>query len=291
MNSEFLETNKLNRVNVRSRSDRPHSRNVIPGGLRDFIGPFIFFDHLGPFHFPAGREVYIPPHPHAGIATISYMFEGEGHHVDSLGNNQFLHARRLNYMSAGNGIIHSEGLSEEFTKKGGKLCGIQIWHLLSETERNSSPRFQSLGESELIKFSLGSNFSCIVLMGEYQNHQSTIETDQSLVLITIENDSRGSSTIRLKGDWEYLLYVCDGRIQADNQLLEVGEGLVLTQSTKLDLSADTMCRAILVGGNKLKEQPLFNGSLVSVGVEQMTYYINRIRENRIGKMPDKTNVM
>jgi redox-sensitive bicupin YhaK (pirin superfamily) len=291
MDKDFLETNKLKRVSVGARPDRPHSRNVMPGGHPGAVGPFIFLDHLGPFHFPAGREVYIPPHPHAGIATISYMFEGEGHHVDSLGNNQVLHARRVNYMNAGNGILHSEGLSEAFTKKGGKLCGVQIWHLLSEAERNSSPRFQTLGERELIKVSLGTHFSSVVLMGEYQNHHSVINTDQSLVLMTIENDIQGAAFIELRSDWEYLLYVCDGNLQADNQTLAVGEGLVLAQSTQLHLSADTMCRAILLGGSPLKEQPLFNGSLVSVGVEQMAEYISRMREGKMGTMPENKPVV
>lgn len=291
MSSNFVKPDKLTRVSVMPRSDRPHSRNVIPGGYAGFIGPFIYFDHLGPFHFPAGRQVYIPPHPHAGIATISYMFEGEGHHVDSLGNNQILHERRLNYMSAGNGIIHSEGLSEEFTKKGGRLCGIQVWHLLSDAERSSPPRFQSLGESELVRYSLSTCFSSVVLMGQYQHQPSPIETDQRLLLMTIENDIPGSATIQLQSDWEYLLYAVDGSLQANDQLLEVGQGLAVTQGTHLQLSADTMCRAILMGGSRLQEQPLFNGSLVAVGQDQMTDYINRIREHKIGTMPEKKPIL
>jgi hypothetical protein len=286
MDKDFLQTKKMTRVSVRPRLDRPHSRNIIPGGHPDSVGPFIFFDHLGPFQFPAGREVHIPPHPHAGIATISYMFEGEGHHVDSLGNSQILHERRLNYMNSGNGIIHSEGLSEEFTKMGGKLSGFQVWHLLSETGRNSSASFQSLGESELIRTSLSTHFSSVVLLGQYQNHASTIATDQQLVLMTIENDIQASATIQLQIDWEYLLYVCDGNLQTDKQWLEVGEGVVSIQATKLHLSAENRCRAILFGGSKLKEQPLFNGSLVSVGVEQMQEYIARVYEGKIGVIPE-----
>lgn len=286
MSAQLVQPEKLVRVNVRPRSDRPHSRNVMPGSHADFIGPFIYFDHLGPFHFPAGRHVYIPPHPHAGIATISYLFEGEGHHVDSLGNNQILHARRLNYMSAGNGIIHSEGLSEEFTAQGGRLCGIQVWHLLSDAERNAPARFQSLPESELLRCSLGSYFSGVVLMGQYQNQASAIETEQRLLLMTLENDIAGSADIELRGDWEYLFYVVDGSVRANDQLLEVGEGLALAQFTQLHLSAESLGRAVLLGGSKLQEQPLFNGSLVSVGAEQMADYMSRIREHKIGTMPE-----
>ena len=97
---------------------RPHVHQVLPSVWDRPVGPFIFLDVLGPFAFPAGRPVRIPDHPHAGLATISHLVEGEGHHGDSLGHEQVLARGSVNWMAAGSGIVHNEGLSMGFTQTG-----------------------------------------------------------------------------------------------------------------------------------------------------------------------------
>jgi redox-sensitive bicupin YhaK (pirin superfamily) len=273
----------MKRIKSNTGLHRPHSRNVIPAAWPGAIGPYIYFDHLGPFEFPAGREVYIPPHPHTGIATLSYMFEGEGHHRDSLGNDQVLHARRLNYMNAGNGIIHSEGLSENFTKMGGRLSGVQIWFLLSAEERENGARFQSFSETELPGFSHGDGFISTVLVGTHETYSSPVVTHRQLTLMTLASGTGGSSSsVLLRDGWEYLLYVCDGSLHSGDQLFETGEGFTTGNSTHVSISTQGGCKAILMGGPMLNEQPMFNGSFVSVGSKQMEGYIARYSKGQFG---------
>ena len=261
---------------------RPHSRNVMPGAIEKYVGPFIYFDHLGPFDFAAYREVYIPPHPHAGIATVSYMFSGEGNHRDSLGNEQVLHAGRVNYMNAGNGIIHSEGLSNEFSQTGGRLLGVQIWHLLSANERNSTPKFQTYSKIELGNIPLNETFKAVLIIGNYSNVFSPVKTEREMLMMAIEANGNGNATIDLKKNWQYLLYTCDGSVTIDGNILLTGEGVFLENNGTVKIHVTNNTRAILMGGPALQEEPVFAGSLVAVGTEQMEFYQQRFSTGSFG---------
>ncbi len=271
---------KIIKTNINGH--RPHSRNVIPSALNSTVGSFIYFDHLGPFDFSAGHEVLIPPHPHAGIATISYMFEGEGHHHDSLGNDQILNPGRLNYMNSGNGIIHSEGLSKEFSKTGGRLCGFQIWHLLSASERNDKASFQTFADKELPKLNIGKGVIVSPLLGKYWQINSPVKTQREVLMLTIQADKEASSEIKLNKSWQYFVYVCDGSCKIDELDLALGQGYKMANKAEFKILINYNCKEVLIGGPPLDEVPIFNGSLVSVGEEQMKLYYKRLNNNEFG---------
>ena len=102
-------------------------RRVLPSAQRKLVGPFIFFDHLGPVEFPAGRGIDVRPHPHIGLATVTYLFEGEILHRDSLGFVQPIRPGEINWMTAGRGIVHSERSAPETRRAPHRLHGIQSW--------------------------------------------------------------------------------------------------------------------------------------------------------------------
>jgi redox-sensitive bicupin YhaK (pirin superfamily) len=271
-------------IKANINSNRPHSRNVISGALDKFVGPFIYFDHLGPYDFAAGCEVYIPPHPHAGIATISYMFSGEGNHRDSLGNEQVLTTGRVNYMNAGNGIIHSEGLSKNFSKKGGHLLGVQIWHLLSANERNNKAGFQSYSKTQLGSIALSDTCNSVVLMGNYQDTFSPVKTEREMLLMTIEPIDKSNVTIQLNNNWQYLLYSCDGGLLVADTILKTGEGLFIENNKELSVELAQSTKAILMGGPVLNEEPIFSASLVAVGKTQMQHYYELYSNGKFGTL-------
>lgn len=274
--------NKVKLINTNINSQRPHSRNVIPSALNSSVGSFIYFDHLGPFDFPAGCEVFIPPHPHAGIATISYMFEGEGHHHDSIGSNQIIEPGRLNYMNSGNGIIHSEGLSKEFSKTGGRLCGFQIWHLLSSSERNADASFQTFADKELPKLKAENGVIVSLLLGKYEQINSPVKTQREILMLTIQSNKKAEFIIKLNKNWEYFVYLCDGLCMIDDSDIGLGQGLKITNKNESKIFVNTNCKAVLIGGPPLDEVPTFNESLVSVGDEQMKDYYKRLNNNEFG---------
>ncbi|HGG57928.1 MAG TPA: pirin family protein, partial [Nannocystis exedens] len=117
-------------------------RRLLPAQGRRMIGPFIFFDHVGPSELAPGQGLDVRPHPHIGLVTVTYLFAGNLHHRDSLGMQQVLEPGSLNWMTAGRGIVHSERSSEEFRKSGGKLDGIQLWIALPSKKEETKPSFR-----------------------------------------------------------------------------------------------------------------------------------------------------
>jgi len=116
-------------------------RRVLPAGERRMIGPFIFFDQMGPITFKAGTGIDVRPHPHIGLATITYLFEGEILHRDSLGNVQAIRPGEVNWMTAGRGIVHSERTPEALRMAPSPVFGIQAWVALPRAREEIEPSF------------------------------------------------------------------------------------------------------------------------------------------------------
>jgi redox-sensitive bicupin YhaK (pirin superfamily) len=115
-------------------------RRVLPAGKRQMVGPFIFFDHMGPAEFPPDRGIQVRPHPHIGIATVTYLFDGEIMHRDSLGYSIAIQPGAVNLMTAGRGIVHSERAGDDFNRTS-SLHGIQSWMALPDGEEECEPSF------------------------------------------------------------------------------------------------------------------------------------------------------
>jgi redox-sensitive bicupin YhaK (pirin superfamily) len=116
-------------------------RRLLPAGSLQTVGPFIFFDHIGPVAFPVGEGLDVRPHPHIGLATVTYLFEGEIFHRDSLGNALSIRPGDVNWMVAGRGIVHSERTAPELRAGGARLHGIQSWVALPHEHEESEPAF------------------------------------------------------------------------------------------------------------------------------------------------------
>ncbi len=124
-------------------------RRALPAPKRRLVGPFIFFDQMGPAEFIAGRGVDVRPHPHIGLATVTYLFRGEFQHRDSLGSNQIIHPGAVNWMVAGRGVTHSERTGADTRKRPHSLFGIQTWVALPEREEETHPSFEHHGKETL----------------------------------------------------------------------------------------------------------------------------------------------
>src|SRR5690242_1535043 len=128
---------------------KPHTRDigglevrrVLPGFPHRMVGPFIFLDHMGPVSFPADRGIDVRPHPHIGLATVTYLFEGEIMHRDSLGSVQPIRPGAINWMTAGRGIVHSERTPPELRPKGSRIHGLQLWVGLPQAQEEAPPDF------------------------------------------------------------------------------------------------------------------------------------------------------
>ena len=116
-------------------------RRILPNEKRRMVGPFIFFDHMGPAVFPPGKGIDVRAHPHIGLATVTFLFDGEIHHRDSLGFHQPIQPGDVNWMTAGRGIVHSERTGPETRVEGPTLHGIQTWIALPKAHEETEPEF------------------------------------------------------------------------------------------------------------------------------------------------------
>src|SRR5882757_1151525 len=116
-------------------------RRALPSAQRQMIGPFIFWDQMGPATFPPGHGIDVRPHPHIGLATVTYLFEGAILHRDTLGSVQLIRPNEINWMTAGRGIAHSERTDPHTRRSGGPLSGIQSWVALPKDQEETAPSF------------------------------------------------------------------------------------------------------------------------------------------------------
>lgn len=139
-------------------------RRALPAAGRQMVGPFIFFDQMGPAEFLIGTGIDVRPHPHIGLATVTYLFDGEITHRDSLGTNLAIKPGELNLMTAGRGIVHSERTSAAERAKGPRLFGIQAWAALPKSHEEGAPAFAHYGTGELPRMS-GEGKTVRLMMG------------------------------------------------------------------------------------------------------------------------------
>jgi len=139
-------------------------RRALPAAGKQMVGPFIFFDQMGPAEFLIGTGIDVRPHPHIGLATVTYLFDGEIMHRDSLGTAVPIRPGELNLMSAGQGIVHSERTPAQERAKGPRLFGIQAWAALPKSHEEGTPTFAHYGATELPRLS-GEGKTVRIVMG------------------------------------------------------------------------------------------------------------------------------
>jgi redox-sensitive bicupin YhaK (pirin superfamily) len=199
---------------------------VLPSGPRRMVGPFIFFDHMGPVDFPRGipRSVDVRPHPHIGLATLTYLFAGEIMHRDSLATEQAIRPGEINWMIAGRGITHSERF-EKARAQGGSVHGIQSWIALPRELEECDPEFAHLGREALPAFEQGGARGRLIA-GEAFGLTSKVKTHSPLFYVHWELAAETSATLPREYP-ERALYVVAGQVQLEGRRFGPGQMLVI----------------------------------------------------------------
>ena len=156
-------------------------RRVLPAPEKRMVGSFIFFDHMGPAEFPPGQGIQVRPHPHIGIATVTYLFEGEIMHRDNLGFVQPIESGAVNLMTAGSGIVHSERAGDDLNETS-RLHGIQSWMALPENEQERDAAFQHYPAADLPDIDID-GVSVRVIIGEAYGHVSPVHAYSSTLYL------------------------------------------------------------------------------------------------------------
>ena len=197
-------------------------RRVLPAARRRMVGPFVFFDHMGPAEFPPGEGIAVRPHPHIGLATITYLFEGEIMHRDSLGCAQPIQAGAVNLMTAGRGIVHSERAGDDLDETS-RLHGIQSWMALPLEDEECEPDFVHYPAAQLPELDVD-GCTIRIIMGECFGQKSPVTTYSETLYF--ECVMPAGKKISIPGDADELAaYVVSGEIEADGLLY--GNGVML----------------------------------------------------------------
>lgn len=221
-------------------------RRVLPSVARRLVGPFIFFDHMGPAALPVGTGFDVRPHPHIGLATVTYLFDGEIDHRDSLGTLQTIRPGDVNWMVAGRGIAHSERTSPESRQRGVRIHGIQSWIALPVEHEEIEPRFEHHPASTIPRVEL-TNATLDVIAGTAYGARSPV----GVLSPTLYVHARLEAGARLPVDDEHeqrAIYVVEGALGCDGRTFQAGTMVVLRPKAKVILEAGGPTRLMLVGG-------------------------------------------
>jgi redox-sensitive bicupin YhaK (pirin superfamily) len=223
-------------------------RRVLPTRGRRTIGAWCFVDHMGPATFAAGDGMGVAPHPHIGLQTVTWLFEGSALHRDSLGSEQLIRPGQLNLMTAGAGIAHAE---EDPDGSGGTLHGMQLWVAQPSTTRSGPSSFEHLVDLPRVDLVHG---AATVMVGPFAGVTSPArrDTDHSGVELDLR---RGTTDIPLDPTYEHGLVVASGALTVAGTRLEPGAVAYLpTGSDELAVTADGPARALLIGGRPFPEE-------------------------------------
>jgi len=224
-------------------------RRVLPAAERQRVGPFVFFDQMGPSRFAPGRGVDVRPHPHIGLATVTYLFEGVILHRDSLGSVQPITPGAVNWMTAGRGIAHSERTPDERKASGSSLHGLQLWLALPREQEETDPEFVHHPEPTLPRIELpGAHLR--LLAGSAFGERSPVETASETLYLVGELE-RGADLELPAEPEERAVYVAEGELGLEGELVGAGTMAVLRSGARARLEARAPARIALVGGAPL----------------------------------------
>jgi hypothetical protein len=229
-------------------------RRVLPYAKRRMVGPFIFFDQMGPAEFAPGKGIDVRPHPHIGLATVTYLFDGALHHKDSLGVDQTIRPGDVNWMTAGHGVVHSERTPDPERAAGHRIYGIQTWVALPAEREDMAPAFYHHPADTLPRFERGGG-DFRVILGDAWGHTSPVEVFSPIVYLHGELRAGASVTLNLDHE-EVAVYLVEGGITVDGQALEPGDMAVVKEDTVPELAAQLPSRVMIAGGAPLGEREI-----------------------------------
>jgi hypothetical protein len=224
-------------------------RRALPSSRKQMIGPFIFFDQMGPSEFLLGEGIDVRPHPHIGLATVTYLFRGEIMHRDSLGTALAIRPGAVNWMTAGHGIAHSERSSPGERARGARLFGIQSWVALPARVEETDPAF-AYHEQASLPVIHGEGKQIRLIAGTLFGERSPVPTFSEMFYADALLDP-GAQLPLDAGHEERGIYLAEGRIRIAGDAFEAGQLLVLRPGDAITVTAEKTSRLMLLGGEPM----------------------------------------
>ncbi len=273
---------------VRDLGDGFTVRRALPSAHRRMVGPFIFFDQMGPVTLHAGQGLDVRPHPHIGLATVTYLLEGEILHRDSLGSEQAIRPGAVNWMTAGRGIVHSERSADDVRAAGGPLFGLQTWIALPKAHEETEPAFFH-HPADTIPQAEAEGTSVRVVAGSLDGMTSPVQSFSAMLYadVALADGARYRLTTE---HVERAAYVISGIVGVEGQPgnFHAGELVVFKPGSEIVLRGDGPARLMLVGGEPLDEPRHIYWNFVSSSQERIEQAKQDWRQGRFAKVPGET---
>ncbi len=261
---------------------------LLPFQSKRMVGPFIFIDHMGPAHLPAGELLDIGPHPHIGLSTLTYLFEGNVMHKDSLGTEVEIRPGQVNWMTAGKGIVHSERTPQYLRNVEKNLHGLQIWVALPKEQEQMEPSFFHADAGQLPAWE-SDGVGYVLVAGSVMGRTSPVPVYSALYLLEIKcNDSREVNI----GDELYGecgLYILEGSIQTEGHTFGPKELLVANDSKLCSFTMNEHTTVYLFGGQPFEEERYIYWNFVASEMETIDRAKDNWKEQRFPHIPGETD--
>lgn len=259
-------------------------RRVLPSAVRKMVGPFIFYDHLCRVDFAPGQGLDVRPHPHIGLSTVTYLFEGAFHHRDTLGYSQLIRPGDVNWMIAGRGIAHSERTPADLRQSGGPLHGIQCWVALPLEHEEVEPSFAHHPAATIPRLRLD-GAELVVVAGTAYGHESPVHVLSPTLYVHAELEPNASLRVDEQHE-QRAVYVVSGEVTLAGSERQFAPGtLVVLPRGRVELKADGAARLMLLGGARLAGERHVYWNFVSSSLPRIEQAKAAWQAGDFGKVP------
>ncbi len=261
-------------------------RRLLPAATRQMVGPFIFFDHMGPTRFTPGKGIDVRPHPHIGLATVTYLFEGAIMHRDSLGYAQRITPGDVNWMTAGHGIVHSERSPDDERDQARRLHGIQTWIALPQADERTEPSFSHHPKATLPVVQWP-NAELRLIAGECWGQRSPVKIYSPMFYGAVT--TQGQAKFELPTEYaERAIYVVSGEVSADGASVAPHTVAAFDGGTAVRIESTTAARIMVFGGATMDGERQISWNFVASSRDMIDEARTRWREQRFPKVPGET---
>lgn len=262
-------------------------RRALPSIQRKTVGPFVFWDHMGPSVFAEGKGIDVRPHPHIGLATLTYLFDGEIMHRDSLGCVERIVPGEVNWMVAGRGIVHSERTPSDLRETGFRLHGLQIWIALPKSKEETDPAFFHFEKEEIPRLEK-SDVDIRVVAGKAFGVQSPVPVASPLFYVHCI--AKKDATFVLPPEYkERAAYLVHGKALVGQEPIEEGSMAIFQEGESIELKLEKGTNLMLFGGEPFPEKRHVWWNLVSSSVYKIAKAKEDWKEGRFAPVPGETD--
>ncbi len=264
-------------------------RRVLPAAARQSVGPFVFFDHFGPLDVPADANHDVRPHPHIGLATVTYLFEGAMEHRDSIGSVQRIEPGAINWMSSGRGIVHSERTPKDLAGQPRRSHGLQLWAALPRANEEDPPSFSHTPAAALPE-ALLDGAGVRVLIGRAFGLVSPVATLSETLYLDMRQQAGQSFALESLAP-EMAIYPVSGQIDIDGVALAPFTMAWLTPGEVVTISASSAAHWVVIGGAPLDGPRFIWWNFVSSRKERVLQAGDDWQAQRMGSVPGDTELI